>query len=58
MQAKYFRKGSRIRTPDGTKKFKSINAAKRESRALQLSADGALGRGSLRVVTEFSNNHE
>lgn len=30
---------------------KSINAAKRESRRLQLGADGALGRGTLRKLS-------
>jgi len=49
-KAKYYRKGNRIRTPEGTKKYKSINAAKRASRELQLKADGALGRGSLVVL--------
>lgn len=29
---------------------KTINAAKKRSKAIQLSADGALGRGTLRLI--------
>ena len=49
----YFRKGHIIKDASRTVVFegkqKSINAAKRESRRLQLKEDGALGRGSLKV---------
>lgn len=33
-----------------TTKFESINAAKRESRKIQMDADGALGRGTVSVM--------
>ena len=46
----YQRKRHIIHTPDGVQDFKTINKAKRESRRLQIATDGALGRGSLRVV--------
>lgn len=30
--------------------FESVNAAKRESRKVQMELDGALGRGSIRIL--------
>lgn len=50
-KSKYRRKGKIIITPEGRQDFKTISKAKRESRRLQLASDGALGRGSLIVVT-------
>ena len=51
-EAKYTRNNNLIIElgPNGgkTNNFKSINAAKRESRTLQMNLDGALGRGSVR----------
>lgn len=48
-EAQFIRKGKTItNVGDGTKKtFEFVNEAKRESRKLQMSADGALGRGSV-----------
>lgn len=55
-EAQYTRKGHIIRNANGDIVFKgetrgavSINAAKRESRRLQLEADGKLGLGTVRV---------
>ena len=52
----YERKGAAIKDlrSGEIKDHKFINAAKRESRSLQVAADGALGRGSLKVVRKFS----
>lgn len=54
-EAKYFRKDHVIRDIGGDTVFegktngvRSINAAKRESRRLQIEADGCLGLGTLR----------
>ena len=48
----YVRKGKTItHKPTGeSTTHKSINAAKRASRQLQMEEDGALGRGSVRVI--------
>ena len=53
---KYERKDHSIKNVDTgeIEHFKSINAAKRESRKLQKATDGAIGRGSLRVVDKLS----
>ena len=55
-EAQYTRKNHIISDVDGNVVFEgktngvsSINAAKRESRRLQLDADGKLGLGTLRV---------
>lgn len=51
-QQKYIRK-DRVVTNLGTAevtRFEFINEAKRHSRELQVSEDGALGRGTLRVA--------
>lgn len=50
-EAKYIRSGRVIKnTETGEKKeFPSITLAKRESRNIQMTADGALGRGTVRV---------
>lgn len=46
----YFRKGNIIRPAEGPiETCKSISAAKRRSREIQLSNDGKLGLGFLRV---------
>lgn len=57
-QAIYYRKRNVIRSPHGDTGFASITVAKAESRKLQISADGATGRGSLRVVTEVTHISE
>lgn len=54
-QTNYVRKGKNITTYDDngkgtTKKYDYINEAKRESRRLQISEDGGLGRGCLMVI--------
>ena len=51
-EAKYVRCGRVIRNMAEGKDtaFDSITLAKRESRRLQMQEDGALGRGSVRVV--------
>lgn len=51
-KAKFERKDHTMRElPAGERKvFNSINAAKRESRKIQMNADGGLGRGTVRVV--------
>lgn len=56
-EAQYIRKDHVIRNIGGDTVFegktsgaRSINAAKRESRRLQLEADGKLGLGTLRVA--------
>lgn len=48
---RYMRKGNVIHTcaDVSNKAYPSINEAKRESRRLQMEADGALGRGTLSV---------
>jgi len=57
---KYVRRGKTITTlehlneldylvPASSRSLPTINQAKRESRRLQMAADGALGRGSLMV---------
>ena len=43
------RKSKTIKGPGQPEQFTSINAAKRASREIQMKADGALGRGTLRV---------
>lgn len=50
MEAKFTRTGHTIRDEETHERtvHKSINKAKKASRELQLAADGALGRGSLR----------
>lgn len=47
----YVRKGKEIRALalDGSEMCKSINEAKRRSRRIQMMADKALGRGTLKV---------
>jgi len=52
-EAKFFRKQNVIRGPKADKVFQSVNKAKKESRALQIAADGAMGRGSLKVVEKL-----
>lgn len=52
-EPQYYRKGRIIRGPCGDTDFDSINEAKRESRRLQMAVDGALGRGTLRVVRKL-----
>jgi len=52
-EAKFFRKQNVIRGPDGDKVFHSVNKAKKESHSIQIAADGAIGRGSLRVVEKL-----
>lgn len=51
-EAKYERKGKVIKNLEAKsqKDYESINQAKRHSRELQMSEDGALGRGSLRTI--------
>lgn len=53
MQTKYIRKGATIiditNEVHKQKSFNSINAAKRESRKLQMAEESALGRGSLMI---------
>jgi len=53
MKAKFHRYGKNltdVRTdPPTNSQGRSINQAKRESRKLQMSFDGALGRGSVQV---------
>lgn len=48
---KFGRKGHMIEDVETGKmeQFKSVNTAKRESRARQMAHDGALGRGSVRL---------
>lgn len=54
-ETKFIRKGKVIRSieknDDGSpvtqKEYSSVNKAKRESRAIQIKEDGALGRGSV-----------
>ena len=48
-QAKYFRKGTVIRGPEGDQNFQSIALAKKESHRIQ-KAEGGLGSGVMRVV--------
>lgn len=50
---KYARKRNVIRSAKGDEKFASVALAKQRSRELQLAADGALGRGSLKVVDKL-----
>lgn len=45
----YIRKGMIIKGSAGYKTFDSINKAKKESHAIQMKEDGALGRGCLKV---------
>lgn len=51
-EKKYVRKDNVITTVETKKQahFKSIALAKKESRRLQLEEDGALGRGSVRLM--------
>ena len=51
-KAKYIRKGKTITeiATDKRESFSSINAAKRESRQIQMREDGVLGRGSVKVI--------
>ncbi len=48
----HVRKGKEIRAaaPDGAVMYKSMNQAKKASRKLQMEQDGALGRGTVRVL--------
>ena len=49
----YVRKGktiTHIETGQTLPKLNSINAAKRKSREIQMDEDGALGRGTLRLI--------
>ena len=48
----FIRKGASIRQESNgnVDDYRSINAAKRESRKIQMDLDGALGRGSVKVV--------
>ncbi len=57
-EAKYFRMGRVIRTPDGDEVFPSINKAKKRSHAIQMQADKAIGRGTLRVVDKLPTAQE
>ena len=52
MKTKYSRKGNKIKNIEtgDVEVFKGTNAAKRKSRQLQISEDGAIGRGSLVLV--------
>ena len=49
MKTIYERKGKKIKNleENTTEVYKSINAAKRKSTQIQLSTDGAIGRGCL-----------
>jgi len=49
--AQWYRKGHILRhaTDGRVEDCKTINNAKRRSRALQMELDGALGRGSVRI---------
>ena len=49
-ERQYLRRRNIIRGPDGPQKFPSINKAKKASLEIQLTADGALGRGTLKAV--------
>ena len=55
-QPTHTRKGKTIKGPGQPEQFNSINAAKRASRAIQMKADGALGRGTLRLVNQRKKN--
>lgn len=52
-KTKHIRRGATITSADFKHKdtYKSKNLAKKESHKLQMAADGALGRGSLKVST-------
>jgi hypothetical protein len=54
-EAKYLRKNNVIRDVEGNidRKFDSINKAKAESRRLQITENGQLGKGSVRVVEKL-----